>query len=35
MITSGPKNVLREPVGPVAAYRDEIIRGIDWLFTGV
>jgi toxin CcdB len=35
MITSVPKSALREPLGSVAAHRDDIIRGIDWLFTGV
>jgi len=35
MITSVPKTVLREPLGSVATYRDEITRGIDGLFTGV
>ncbi len=27
--------VLRHCLGSAAAYRDEITRGIDWLFTGV
>ncbi len=26
---------LRHSLGSIAAYRDEITRGIDWLFTGV
>jgi hypothetical protein len=35
MITSVPKTALREPLGSLASYSDEITRGIDWLFTGV
>ncbi|HST74204.1 MAG TPA: CcdB family protein [Acetobacteraceae bacterium] len=35
MITSVPKAALRAPLGSVAAHRDEITRGLDWLFTGV
>lgn len=30
-----PAAQLKEPVGSVAAYRDEITRALDWLFTGV
>ena len=26
--------LLRRPVGSIAAYRDDIVRALDWLFTG-
>ena len=26
---------MRNPLGSIAAYRDEITRALDWLFTGV
>jgi hypothetical protein len=26
---------LRNPVGTIKQYRDDIVRAIDWLFTGV
>ncbi len=35
LMTSVPKHALGDRLGSVAAYRDEITRGIDWLFTGV
>jgi toxin CcdB len=30
-----PRNRLRHPVGTIRAYRDDIVRAIDWLFTGI
>ncbi len=30
-----PRNRLTKPVGTIRAYRDDIVRAIDWLFTGV
>ena len=30
-----PTHSLRRPVGSVAAYRDDIVRALDWLFTGI
>jgi len=30
-----PRNRLTKPVGTIHAYRDEIRRAIDWLFTGL
>lgn len=35
LMTSVPAGVLGSPVGSIAAYRDEITRALDWLFTGV
>ncbi len=35
LMTSLPRTVLRHPLGSIAAYRDEITRALDWLFTGV
>lgn len=29
------RNRLRNPVGTIRAYRDDIVRAIDWLFTGI
>jgi toxin CcdB len=29
-----PRSRLIEPVGTIRAYRDDIVRAIDWLFTG-
>ena len=26
---------LRRPAGSIAVYRDDILRGLDWLFTGL
>jgi hypothetical protein len=34
-MTSVPASSLREPIGSVATYRDQITRALDWLFTGV
>ena len=30
-----PRKSLTTPVGSIAGYRDEIVRAIDWLFTGI
>lgn len=30
-----PRNRLTKPVGTIKQYRDDIVRAIDWLFTGV
>jgi hypothetical protein len=30
-----PRGRLRHPVGTIRAYRDDIVRAIDWLFTGL
>ena len=30
-----PRTRLRTPVGTIRAYRDDIVRAIDWLFTGI
>jgi toxin CcdB len=30
-----PRSRLANPVGTIRAYRDEIVRAIDWLFTGI
>ena len=30
-----PRNRLMKPVGSVRRHRDEILRAIDWLFTGI
>ncbi len=27
--------LLRRPVGSLDAYRDDILRALDWLFTGI
>ena len=29
------RNLLRTPLGSIAAYQDDITRALDWLFTGV
>jgi len=34
-MTSIPMRALRHPVGSIASFRYEIIRALDWLFTGV
>ena len=34
-MVSVPAGLLRRPVGSVAAYRDDILRALDWLFTGI
>lgn len=33
-ITSVRESLLKRPVASAADYRDAIVRGIDWLFTG-
>jgi toxin CcdB len=30
-----PRTRLTNPVGTIRAYRDDIVRAIDWLFTGI
>jgi toxin CcdB len=35
LMTSLPISALRNPLGSIAAHRDDITRAIGWLFTGV
>jgi len=35
LMTSLPMRALRNPVGSIASYRDDITRALDWLFTGI
>jgi hypothetical protein len=35
LMTSLPRTTLRNPLGSVASFRDDITRALDWLFTGV
>jgi toxin CcdB len=35
LMTSIPRTELRQPLGSIAAHRDDITRALDWLFTGV
>jgi toxin CcdB len=35
LMTSVPIGALRDPLGSIAAHRDDITRAVDWLFTGV
>lgn len=35
LMTSFPVSALRKPVGSIAGHHYEIIRALDWLFTGV
>ncbi len=30
-----PRTRLRNPVGTIKQYRDDIVRAPDWLFTGI
>ena len=30
-----PARLLRRPIGSIAAYRDDIVRALDWSFTGI
>jgi hypothetical protein len=30
-----PHTRLTKPIGTIRAYRDDIVRAIDWLFTGI
>jgi len=30
-----PARHLREPIGSIARYRDDISRALDWLFFGI
>ncbi|WP_158742557.1 CcdB family protein [Acidisphaera sp. L21] len=34
-MTAFPTRHLRRPVGSIAAYRDDIVAALDWLFTGI
>jgi hypothetical protein len=34
LMTSLPISALRNPLGSIAAHRDDITRAIDWLFSG-
>jgi toxin CcdB len=35
LMSSVPTGVLREKLGSIAQYRDDVVRALDWLFTGV
>jgi hypothetical protein len=35
LMFSVSKGALRHPLASIAAYRDDITRALDWLFTGV
>jgi hypothetical protein len=35
LMTTVPIRVLRQNLGSIAQYRDDITRALDWLFTGV
>jgi toxin CcdB len=35
LISSLPRHQLRNPVGSLAPYRDDITRALDWLFFGI
>ena len=35
LMGSLPRTRLRHPVGTIRAYRDDIVRAIDWQFTGI
>jgi toxin CcdB len=35
LVTNLPARLLRDPVGSIAQYRDDLIRAIDWLFCGI
>ncbi len=35
LMTSIPRDALRQKLGSIAAHRDDITRALDWLFTGV
>jgi toxin CcdB len=35
LMSSLPRSRLSKPVGSVRQYRDDIVRAIDWLFTGI
>jgi hypothetical protein len=35
LMFSVSKGALRHPLGSIDAYRDDITRALDWLFTGV
>jgi toxin CcdB len=35
LITNVPGRFLRQPVGSIAQYRDDLSRALDWLFFGI
>jgi hypothetical protein len=35
LMTNIPDRLLREPVGSIAHYRDDLARALDWLFWGI
>jgi hypothetical protein len=35
LIGAVSRHRLTKPVGTIRAYRDDIVRAIDWLFTGI
>jgi toxin CcdB len=35
LMTSVPVSALRNPLGSIAARRDDITRAVDWLFIGI
>jgi toxin CcdB len=35
LISTLPRNQLRNPVGSLASWRDDITRALDWLFFGI
>jgi len=35
LMTSVPISALRNPLGSIAAHREDITRAVDWLFTGI
>jgi post-segregation antitoxin (ccd killing protein) len=35
LMVSLPVTALRDPLGSIAAHRDDITRAVDWLFTGI
>ena len=35
LMTAVPGRQLNDPVGTIKHYRDDIVRAIDWLFTGI
>ncbi|MGH7091767.1 MAG: CcdB family protein [Stellaceae bacterium] len=35
LMTALPRAALRTPLDSIAQHRDDITRGLDWLFTGV
>ncbi len=35
LLTNLPTRLLRRPVGSLSAWRDDLTRGLDWLFFGI